>query len=681
MTSKQILIQLAFKHPVLIFFSIILGFSGAIFNGISTALIVPLLVSFFGKELTIFNNAPPILKNILSLFDSFPQERRLFAMFGAVLLGIILKNTTSYFSILVGSHLAQRIVNTLRIEGIRVILDVDLDYFSKNKIGDITNRINNEVSRIASSLKIITNLCSTVITIFVFLWFLIVLSWQLTIITTILLSLVALSNQYLVSRSRQYGKTLSSKSREYSNKLLEILTGIRLIKTVRNEEYEYQQIEKFILEREHAEFQSQANFALMAPIAEVLGIIAIFCMVLAGRYLFANEVESLSTILLTYLVILFRLLPFIGQLNNGRSQLANAQYGAEMATDFLRRDNKFFMQNGKVIYKKLEKEIKFENVDFAYPGSKQIVLKKIGIVVPKGKTIALVGSSGAGKSTIADLLPRFYDPISGRITIDGIDLRDYELDSLRREMGIVSQDTFLFNNSVRYNIAYGLRDVSEEEIIAATKRANAYEFIEKLPKGLDTEIGDRGVMLSGGQRQRIAIARALLRNPDILILDEATSALDTMSERLVQEAIEELCRERTTLVIAHRLSTIQKAHQIVVMEKGRVVEVGTHQQLVRLDGYYSRLYSLQFSDKYNTSKHFQPLNKAMLRAYHELRTRFSYEIRTNLNSMLGSLRLVTDNLVEDPEEQQELIEESYNSALRLLKHLEFYERKTPVESN
>ncbi|MER3478097.1 MAG: ABC transporter ATP-binding protein, partial [Leptolyngbya sp. ERB_1_2] len=224
----------------------------------------------------------------------------------------------------------------------------------------------------------------------------------------------------------------------------------------------------------------------------------------------------------------------------------------------------------------------------------------VDLWLPKGTTLALVGSSGAGKSTLADLLPRFYDPTAGRILIDDRDLKDFELRSLRRSMGIVSQDTFLFNDSVRNNLAYARRTASDDEILEATKRANAYEFIIKLPQGFDTLIGDRGVMLSGGQRQRLAIARALLRDPEILILDEATSALDTVSERLVQSAIDELSRDRTTLVIAHRLSTVQKADQIAVLDQGCVVEVGTHIELLKQGGLYAQLYAMQFSEEPQT---------------------------------------------------------------------------------
>jgi len=334
------------------------------------------------------------------------------------------------------------------------------------------------------------------------------------------------------------------------------------------------------------------------------------------------------------------------------------------------------MNRGTLPYQQLCEGIHFNNISFAYPNRQELVLKDISLYLPRGTTLALVGGSGAGKSTLADLLPRFYDPKSGSITLDGIDLRQFDFTTLRKSMGIVSQDTFLFNNTVRNNISYGRPEATEEEIIDAAKRANAYEFIMRLPKGFDTLIGDRGVLLSGGQRQRLAIARALVQDPDILILDEATSALDTVSERLVQQAIEELSRDRTTLVIAHRLSTVQKAHQIAVLDQGRVVEVGTHSELLRKGGYYARLYSMQFSDNQQNAK-----------GNGTLKTRFSYEFRSRLNTMIGSLRLLADDMIDTPEEQSELLELSYSSAIGLLNTLELFEdthkaeEKAKVESN
>lgn len=600
MASKQLIRKYIFKYPLLVFLNVLLGFSGAIFNGIGTALIIPLLLAFVNESnslYSLFKSAPPILKKCIAWFDYIPEKYRVISLFGAVLLAIILKNMTNYAKTLVSGHHSRALINSMATDEIDILLKVDIDFYSKHKIGEIVHRVSNEVNKTNAAIRTIVNLITIIINITLFVAVLISLSWQLTLISIVLLSSIIFVNQYFVKRSRKFGRINSQKSRDYSNNLLEILTGIRWIKTVSNEEYEYHNIKRLIHERERSSFDAQVISGLLDPFNEVSGIIAAFIMVLLGRYLFFEQLQSFSAIFLTYLLFLFRLLPFVSQLNSARNQLGNLSHSVDVTADFLRRDNKPFMVNGHKPYHKLEEGIHFENVSFSYPDHESLVLNQINLWIPKGKMTALVGASGAGKSTIADLLPRFYDPTEGRITIDGKDLKNYDLKSLRQAMGIVSQDTFLFNKSVRYNIAYGRENVTEEEIIDAAKRANAYEFIIKLPKGFDTEIGDRGVLLSGGQKQRMAIARSLLRAPDILILDEATSALDTVSERLVQQAIDELCRGRTTLVIAHRLSTIQKAHQIAVIDNGCVVEIGTHQELLDQDGYYTRLYSMQFAEE------------------------------------------------------------------------------------
>ena len=486
------------------------------------------------------------------------------------------------------------------------------------------------------------------------------ISWQLTIATTILLGLVSLINQNIVKKAKKFGYKLSEQSRQYSRKIFEILTGIRLIKLVANENKEAQNIIHLIETREAVELQSQAISALVGPLNEMSGIITIIALVFICRYIFTENIQEFAPLLLTYLVVLFRLLPFIGQLNGSRTRLANHIASINIVLDFLDRRNKIFLESGNLNFKNLAQSITFNKVSFSYPKNKDIVLQDINLEIPRGKTVALVGASGAGKSTIADLLPRFYDPTQGSILIDDINLKEYDIKSVRKAMGVVSQDTFSFNNSVRYNISYGLENVTEEALIDATKQANAYEFIIKLPEGFDTHIGERGVMLSGGQRQRVAIARALLRNPDILILDEATSALDTVSERLVQQAIETLCANRTTLVIAHRLSTIQKADIIVVLDQGKIVETGNHDELLRRGGYYTRLYNMQFSDNKSAN------NRETLK-------KLSHQIRNNLNSLTCSLELISEAIIEDKEEQIELIDDSYESTKHLLEILQDHE--------
>ncbi|MBD1831113.1 ABC transporter ATP-binding protein [Cyanobacteria bacterium FACHB-472] len=662
MSSSKLLLKFARRYPAWIVLTIILGFSGGLFNGVSTALIAPIILNFLGEQIDL-KSGPPILKFIMSPFDGVPSDYRLIVMAGAIVLIIVLKNLATYASSLVSSSLSRALTSDLREAGVQMLLEVDLDFYSQAKVGDLINRLGGEVSRAAGAISTALKLVITVITVLVFVALLLAISWQLTLASTVLLAVVAVVNQYSISRAKYFGKQLSEMSKSYSISLLEALSGIRLVKATGNEPREYQRIHDLIRAREKADFQSQANSAAIGPVSEVTGIVGLIAIVFLGRTFFANEIESLSAVLLTYLLLLFRLLPFITQLNSARGALANSAASVEIANDFLRRDNKPFMGNGSVTYKPLQEGIHFNQISFGYPSQADMVLKDVDLYQPKGTTLALVGSSGAGKSTLADLLPRFYDPTIGSITIDGTDLREFDVKTLRREMGIVSQDTFLFNTTVRNNIAYARPDATDEEVTAAAKRANAYEFIMGLPKGFDTLIGDRGVLLSGGQRQRLAIARALVQDPDILILDEATSALDTVSERLVQAAIEELSRSRTTIVIAHRLSTVQKANQIAVLDKGRVVEVGTHGELLSKGGFYARLYEMQFAQ--------QPQG---ISTYHEeIRNRLSYEARTRLNSIIGSLRLLADELVDTPEEQNELLEESYSSAISILNTIEFFE--------
>ncbi|NJK73122.1 MAG: ABC transporter ATP-binding protein [Microcoleus sp. SU_5_6] len=657
MSANKLLLKFARRYPGRIVLTVLLGFSGAFFNGISTTLIVPVLLSFLEEAIEL-RGAPPLIQTLMYPFEGMPQNHRLVLMTAAIVMAIILKNIASYANTLLATSLTRSLTFDLREAGLRLLLEVDLDFYSKSKVGDLINRLGGEIGRTASAVGTAIGMFTTSITVLVFVGLLLSISWKMTLTSTVLLALVAWTNQYIILRSKYFGHQLSEMSKDYSVRVLETITGIRLVKSTGNEEKEYQRIVQLIQRREQADFQAQVNYAAIAPINEVVNLLVIILIVFIGRTIFANEIESLSTVLLTYLLVLFRLIPLISQLNSSRSLFANTSASVEVVNDFLRCDDKPFMLNGSIPYTRLRTGIHFNNISFNYPNHKNLVLKGIDLYLPQGTTLALVGSSGSGKSTLADLLPRFYDPTEGNIAIDGTDLRDFELKSLRKAMGIVSQDTFLFNASVRDNIAYARQEATDEEIVEAAKGANAYEFIEQLPHGLDTQIGDRGVILSGGQRQRISIARALLQNPEILILDEATSSLDTVSEKYVQAAIEKLSCDRTTLVIAHRLSTVQKADKIAVIDRGQIVEIGCHEELLTKGGYYTRLYSMQFAEE--TAR-----DEALIRG--------SYEIRTRLTPMIAFLKLLADEMVDSPEERDELIRESYHSAANILKTLEFIE--------
>ncbi len=675
MSPNRLLLRIAQRYPMWMALTVLLGLAGAIFNGVSTALIVPVLLSFLEQGVAVAG-MPPMIQQLLAPFDRLPDEWRLLAMAGAIVLLLVLKNGASYANTLVSGALKRVLVTDLREEGLRLVLEVDLDFYSQTSLGDTVNRLNVELNRSVVAVTTAVRSATTVLTIAVFVGLLLALSWPLTLAAGLLLGGVTWLNQFGMARARQLGEQLSETSKVYSINLMDVLTGMRLVRATATERQEYARLRHLVRAREQAEFRSMASAAAIAPVSEITGVIALIGIVWLGRTFLATQLETLSTVLLTYLLLIFRLLPLLSQFNTARNQVANGMSSVLLTEAFLQRQDKPFMVNGDRPYTGLQQGIHLSQVSFHYRRQSQTVLTDVELYLPRGTTLALVGASGAGKSTLADLLPRFYDPTAGAILLDGIDLRAFDMRSLRRAMGIISQETILFNASVRDNIAYGVADATDQEIWDAAKLANADEFITQLPHGINTPIGDRGVLLSGGQRQRLAIARALLQNPEILILDEATSALDTVSERLVQQALETLSRDRTTLVIAHRLSTVQQAEQIAVLDQGRVVELGTHEQLLKQGGYYTRLCAMQFADAAMptaiNAPHSQLTSPSTARRQVAQR---SYEIRNRLNILIGSLRLMLDDMITDVSERDELIEEAYDSTLSVLKSLEALEHE------
>lgn len=671
---NKFLFNLAKQKPIYIFSSLFLEFACAIFSVLEIVLLLPILITLLGNQEQIYSSSTfPIVKYFLAFLAYFPGEEKLLSMIALVSLVAILKNLANYFKIILGIQYTNNLVYQMKTKGVDLLGQVDLDYYLSNKVGDILLKLNRETDKTALAIKSGQKILFSLIIIVTFYSLLLFISWQLTLTSVILLGLFLLVNKFIIDRYQKFESRSFYKSKSYTRKIVGFLTGIRQIKTVANEAREYEEITEVIREKDQAQFKAQSISAMISPGNEFIRILIILALITVSFYLYPQQLPGFAPTLLIYLVILFKLLSFITQLNHARSQFAQNIPSAEIVTNFLDPANKTIIKSGKIIFSKLQSGIEFKSVTFAYPNHAQIVLDKINLWIPQGKTIALVGSSGAGKSTIADLLIRFYEPIEGRILIDGRDLPEYELVSLRKSLAVISQDTFLFNKSIADNISYG-KNVSEAEIIHAAKRANVDEFINQLPEGLGTKIGDRGVELSPGQRQRIAIARAFLRDPEILVVDQASRGLDDLSEKLVQQAIAELCRDRTSLIIADRLSSIQKADQIVVLNKGKVVEAGTHKELLKQGRFYNRLYSMQFKTS-QQSRQQKLAQKIAQKLARHTNSNLSSEIRYNLNSLLSYLQLVNEGLVGNSQEQEKILDESYQSAKNMLASLKEYERK------
>ena len=470
-----------------------------------------------------------------------------------------------------------------------------LSYFHQKKSGELTSIIINDVANLRRALGTsFHQLLVEPINLLAFTVLLFIINWKLALISIVIVPISGITIITIGRSIRRKSRRTAAMIAGITNIITETFSSIRVVKAFAMEGYE---VQRFFKET-HKYFKlilRRAKLRLLAsPITETLGVMMGVLLLWVGGMEVLSGKGLTPEDFLRFILLLFAMMDPLRKLSNVNVELQAGAASAERIFAILETPPTIVDKFDAVIIDTFEDKIQINDVSFKYE-SDDTVLKNISFEIEKGSAVALVGSSGAGKSTLADLIPRFYDVNQGAIEIDGQDIRHVTLNSLRRLMGIVTQETILFNDTVKANIAYGQKDVDDEQVIAAAKAANALEFIEELPKGLDTVIGEKGVKLSGGQRQRLAIARAIMKNPPILILDEATSALDTESERLVQEALETLMTDRTVLVIAHRLSTVTNADKIIVMEKGLIKEMGTHDELIQKNGLYSNLYNIQFN--------------------------------------------------------------------------------------
>ncbi|MBS1653134.1 MAG: ABC transporter ATP-binding protein [Bacteroidetes bacterium] len=505
-----------------------------------------------------------------------------------------LKNVARYMAMYFVAPIRNGVVRDLRNKMYNKALQLPLSYYSNEKKGDLMSRMSTDVLEIEwgimQTLEMIFREPLTIIIVFSLM---LLISAKLTIYILILLPIAAIAIA-LIGKSL---KNTSKKSKETLGLLIslieETLGSLKVIKAFSAEDFLNKKFntlnKKFYTESLSVYRKTDLGSPLTETIVTAILMLILF---LGGRMVFNGEITG--ALFITYFAMASQLIPPFKQITVSYNNIQKGLASEERIEKVLHADNLIFEKEKTTNIECFKSHIEFKNLSFAYTkGDNGYVLKDINITIQKGKTIALVGQSGSGKTTLADMLPRFYDSNVGAVLIDDIDVKDMKFSSLRKMIGIVTQESVLFNESVSYNIGFGLPNVTEQQIINAAKIANAHQFISEMPQGYNTTVGDRGSKLSGGQKQRLSIARAVLKNPDILILDEATSALDTESEKLVQEALADLMKNRTSIVIAHRLSTIVNADEIIVLEKGMIAERGNHKSLIEKNGIYKKLCDMQ----------------------------------------------------------------------------------------
>jgi subfamily B ATP-binding cassette protein MsbA len=579
---------------------------GIIFGAFNIVLVGPMLQVLFNRTkpvvvappLPAFSLSPEYIKGAFNhyflgvVIDKGPHSALLFVC-GLIVGCVVMANLFRYLERVMATKIRVDLVKNIRMDIFKKVSLLHIGYFNNERKGDLISRFTNDVSEVEnavmSSLKAVLK---EPITIAVYFFVLFTISPQLTLFTLLVLPITGGILAEIIKRLKRQARASQESLGRIVNILDETFSGMRVIKAFNARNFVINKIEnESAIYRRVTKSMAYKN-ELASPVSEILGVAIIAGIIFFGGNLVLSAESTLDPALfLTFLTVFAMIIQPAKEFSNGITSLQRGTASAKRIFEMI--DSQPAIQNkpNAVELQRFEHRIEFKNVSFAYDS--ELVLRNVDLTVEKGKTIALVGPSGGGKSTLADLVPRFYDPTDGDVLIDGKSIRDYEIESLRKQMGVVTQESILFNDTIFNNIAFGNPQMSEEAVIQAARIANAHEFIMQTENGYQTFIGERGSKLSGGQRQRLSIARAVLKNPPILILDEATSALDSESEKLVQEALFNLMKNRTSLVIAHRLSTIQHADEILVIQQGQIVERGTHDDLNNKNGLYKKLVDIQ----------------------------------------------------------------------------------------
>ena len=586
--------------------SVILNLLSAVFNIFSFALLIPILNILFKMDSTVYEFMPwdgvpdkeQLMNNfyysVSQIIERFGGSTALLLL-GLIFAGMTVLKTSCYFaSSAVMVPLRTGIVRDIRVMVYNKLLSLPMSFFSKQKKGDIIARMSGDVTEIeVSIISSLDMLIKNPILIVCYFSALIFLSWELTLFTVTVVPVMAWGMSAIGKKLKRKSLEAQEKWSDTMAQLDETLGGLRVIKAFIAEDKMKQRFFNTANEYRKASARVAVRQASAHPVSELLGSIMIMIVLwFGGTLILSNNAPIDASTFIFYMTILYSVLAPLKEFSKASYNIPKGLASMERVDTIMNAVNDITEPEKPAELSGFKDSIEFSGVCFSYEEGKE-VLHEINMTVPKGKTVALVGQSGSGKSTLVDLIPRYYDVQKGSIRLDGTDIREFKVKDLRSLIGNVNQEAILFNDTIFNNIAFGVEGATMEEVIAAAKIANAHDFIMEKEEGYETNIGDRGSKLSGGQRQRISIARAILKNPPILILDEATSALDTESEKLVQEALDRLTSTRTTIAIAHRLSTIKNADEICVMHEGKIVERGRHDELIALDGYYKKLNDMQ----------------------------------------------------------------------------------------
>jgi ATP-binding cassette, subfamily B, bacterial MsbA len=567
----------------------------SVFEGVQLSFMLPVIDRIFtNKKIILPNQAPAFLTDLVNRLNSIDVHNLFWMVPLAFIVMFMLKQVVLFWSDYLMNDIAQSVMRDVRTRLFERIQTLSLDYFSRKRTGELVSRITNDVSVIENAVSYaITDLFKQPFLILVFISFAFTVNFKGTLIVFIMFPLIGWPMALITKRLRKLSKATQERMADINSHLMETISGVRILKAFSTEKYE---IERF-RQQNHAYYKlrmkSLKNMIMVGPITEIVGAICgVFIVLFLGRQVMEGGL-SFGVFALFFASILQVIRP-IKRMANVQAIIHQALAANERIYDVLDTTPSVVEKTGAKDLDHLSNKIVFEHVAFSYDKASGGVLENINFEIKKGELVAVVGPTGSGKSTLVNLIPRFYDATEGRVTFDGVDVKEASFRSLRGQIGIVTQEAILFNDSVRNNISYGTFDATTDDIRQAAQMAYANDFIEKMPNGYDTVVGDRGFRLSGGEKQRLTIARAILKNPPILILDEATSQLDSESEQYVQKALDHIMEGRTVICIAHRLSTIMKANKIIVVEAGKIVGMGPHDDLLFTCPLYRRLYETQF---------------------------------------------------------------------------------------